>query len=82
MAADSDQKPPCVKLEAQAEFRRAIRDPKTREALKLLLGRVIKDNPGKNRSEIVAIFEREKAVFARGLQQTACAAGRAQCAAQ
>jgi peptidyl-prolyl cis-trans isomerase SurA len=56
---------------AQANFKRALQDPKTSERLKAILGEVIKENPGKTREQVIAVFEERKKQFAMNLQKQA-----------
>lgn len=56
---------------AQANFKALIQAKSTNDRLKAILEKTIKENPGKSRDEIIAIFERRKQDFAKGLQQQA-----------
>jgi len=56
---------------AQANFKSLIQAKSTNDRLKAILEKTIKENEGKSREEIVAIFERRKTEFAKSLQQEA-----------
>lgn len=56
---------------AQANFKSLIQAKSTNDRLKAILEKTIKENEGKSREEIIAIFERRKTEFAKSLQQEA-----------
>jgi peptidyl-prolyl cis-trans isomerase SurA len=61
---------------AQANFKSLIKAKSTNDRLKAILEKTIKENAGKSREEIVAIFERRKTEFAKSLQQEAVESAR------
>jgi peptidyl-prolyl cis-trans isomerase SurA len=61
---------------AQANFKNLIKAKSTNDRLKAILEKTIKENEGKSREEIVAIFEKRKTEFAKGLQQQAVESAR------
>jgi peptidyl-prolyl cis-trans isomerase SurA len=61
---------------AQANFKSLIKSKSTNDRLKAILEKTIKENAGKSREEIVAIFERRKTEFAKSLQQEAVESAR------
>lgn len=61
---------------AQANFKNLIKQKSTNDRLKAILEKTIKENEGKSREEIIAIFERRKTEFAKGLQQQAVESAR------
>jgi peptidyl-prolyl cis-trans isomerase SurA len=56
---------------AQAAFQSIIKQDSTTKQLKAILQRTIQENQGKTREQIIAIFERRKADFAKSLQRQA-----------
>ena len=56
---------------AQANFQSLIKSKTTSDRLKAILEKTIKENEGKSREEIIAIFEKRKTDFAKSLQQEA-----------
>jgi peptidyl-prolyl cis-trans isomerase SurA len=56
---------------AQANFQSIIKSKTTSDRLKAILEKTIKENEGKSREEIIAIFEKRKTDFAKSLQQEA-----------
>lgn len=62
---------------AQAGFKRMLQDPSTSEKLKAILAETIKENPGKTREQIIAVFEERKKQFALNLQKQAVESARA-----
>jgi peptidyl-prolyl cis-trans isomerase SurA len=56
---------------AQANFKNLIKQKSTNDRLKAILEKTVKENEGKSREEIIAIFEKRKTEFAKGLQQQA-----------
>jgi peptidyl-prolyl cis-trans isomerase SurA len=56
---------------AQDNFKSLIKAKSTNDRLKAILNKTIQENQGKSREEILAIFERRKQDFAKGLQQQA-----------
>ncbi len=56
---------------AQANFKSLIKAKSTSDRLKAILEKTVKENEGKSRDEIIAIFERRKTEFAKSLQQQA-----------
>ena len=63
--------------QAQENFQALIKNPKTSERLKAILGEVIKANEGKSREQIIAIFEQKKKEFGASLQKQAVESARA-----
>jgi peptidyl-prolyl cis-trans isomerase SurA len=61
---------------AQANFKSLIQAKSTNDRLKAILEKTIKENEGKSREEIVAIFEKRKTEFAKSLQQEAVESAR------
>jgi peptidyl-prolyl cis-trans isomerase SurA len=61
---------------AQANFKAIIKSKSTNDRLKAILEKTIKENEGKSREEIIAIFEKRKTEFAKGLQQEAVESAR------
>ncbi len=62
---------------AQANFQSLIKQESTNNRLKALLQQTIRENQGKTREQILAVFERRKADFAKGLQKQAFESARA-----
>ena len=60
-----------VAPKAQERFKALIKAPSTSERLKAILQEVIKANPGKNKEQILAVFEQRKKQFATDLQKQA-----------
>jgi peptidyl-prolyl cis-trans isomerase SurA len=58
-----------VNAQAQQNFQAMIKNPKTTERLKAILGEIIKANEGKTKDEIIKIFEARKKEFALGMQK-------------
>jgi peptidyl-prolyl cis-trans isomerase SurA len=56
---------------AQANFKSMIKAKSTNDRLKAILEKTVKENEGKSRDEIIAIFEKRKTEFAKTLQQEA-----------
>lgn len=61
---------------AQANFQAMIKSKATSDRLKAILEKTIKENEGKSRDQIVAIFEKRKAEFAKSMQQEAVESAR------
>jgi peptidyl-prolyl cis-trans isomerase SurA len=61
---------------AQANFKALIKNKSTSDRLKAILDRTIKENEGKSREAVVAIFEKRKTEFAKALQQEAVESAR------
>lgn len=61
---------------AQANFKSLIKAKSTNDRLKAILERTIKENEGKSRDEVIAIFEKRKTEFAKQLQQEAVESAR------
>lgn len=61
---------------AQANFKNLIKAKSTNDRLKAILEKTVKENEGKSREEIIAIFEKRKTDFAKGLQQQAVESAR------
>lgn len=60
-----------VQQKAQENFKALIKNPRTNERLKAILGETIKANEGKSKDQIIAIFEQRKKQFAMDLQKQA-----------
>jgi peptidyl-prolyl cis-trans isomerase SurA len=60
-----------VQQKAQENFKALIKNPRTNERLKAILGETIKANEGKTKDQIIAIFEQRKKQFAMDLQKQA-----------
>jgi len=56
---------------AQDNFKSLIKAKSTNDRLKAILNKTIQENQGKSREEIIAIFEKRKQDFAKGLQKQA-----------
>ncbi|MFN0219141.1 MAG: SurA N-terminal domain-containing protein [Hyphomicrobium sp.] len=67
-----------INAKAQANFQAIIKDPKTTERLKAILGETIKANPGKSKDEVIEIFDKRKKEFGQSLQRQAVEQARAQ----
>ncbi len=61
---------------AQANFKALIKAKSTSDRLKAILEKTIKENEGKSREQVVAIFEKRKTEFAKALQQEAVESAR------
>jgi peptidyl-prolyl cis-trans isomerase SurA len=61
---------------AQANFKRLIQQESTNQRLRQILQETIRENQGKSREEILAIFERRKQQFAEQLQRQAVESAR------
>ncbi|MFM7085339.1 MAG: peptidylprolyl isomerase, partial [Hyphomicrobium sp.] len=48
---------PNISQKAQSNFKALIQSPSTNDQLKSILNKTIKDNPGKSKTEIIAIFD-------------------------
>jgi peptidyl-prolyl cis-trans isomerase SurA len=66
-----------VQQKAQENFKALIKNPRTNERLKAILGETIKANEGKSKEQIIAIFEGRKKEFAMGLQKEAVESAKA-----
>ena len=60
-----------VQQKAQENFKTLLKNPRTTERLKAILGETIKANEGKSKDQIIAIFEQRKKQFAMDLQKQA-----------
>ena len=60
-----------VQQKAQENFKALIKNPRTTERLKAILGETIKANEGKSKEQIIAIFEQRKKQFAMDMQKQA-----------
>lgn len=60
-----------VQRKAQEYFKASIKNPKTTERLKAILNKTINENQGKDKEEIIKIFEARKKAFAKQLQEQA-----------
>jgi peptidyl-prolyl cis-trans isomerase SurA len=60
-----------VQQKAQENFKALLKNPRTTERLKAILGETIKANEGKTKDQIIAIFEQRKKQFAMDLQKQA-----------
>lgn len=60
-----------MQAKAQENFKALLKNPRTTERLKAILGETIKANEGKSKDEIIAIFEAKKKQFAMNLQKQA-----------
>jgi peptidyl-prolyl cis-trans isomerase SurA len=60
-----------VQQKAQENFKALLKNPRTTERLKAILGDTIKANEGKSKDQIIAIFEQRKKQFAMDLQKQA-----------
>jgi len=60
-----------IQQQAKANFEAIVKNPKTSERLKAILQETVKENEGKSRDEIIAIFERRKKDFGMSLQKQA-----------
>jgi peptidyl-prolyl cis-trans isomerase SurA len=60
-----------VQAQAKANFEAIVKNPKTSQRLKAILGEVIKANEGKPRDEIISIFEQRKKEFGMSIQKEA-----------
>lgn len=60
-----------VQQKAQENFKAILKNPRTTERLKAILGETIKANEGKTKEQIIAIFEQRKKQFAMDLQKQA-----------
>lgn len=67
-----------IQAQAKANFEAIVKNPKTSEHLKEILQQTARDNQGKSREEIIAIFERRKKEFGMSLQRRAFESARAQ----
>lgn len=67
-----------VQAQAKANFQAIIKNPKTSEHLKAILQETARENQGKSRDEIIAIFERRKKEYGMSLQRRAFESARAQ----
>lgn len=61
---------------AQANFKAIIKSKSTTDRLKAILEKTVKENEGKSREEVIAIFEKRKTEFAKNLQQEAVESAR------
>lgn len=61
---------------AQENFKAILKNPKTTERLKAILGETIKANEGKSKDQIIAIFEARKKQFGIDLQRQAMESAR------
>ncbi|MEL7303205.1 MAG: SurA N-terminal domain-containing protein [Pseudomonadota bacterium] len=61
---------------ARKRFQSMIKNPRTNKRLRAILNETIKANQGKSREQIIAIFERRKAAFAKRLQRDAMKSAR------
>ena len=66
-----------VGAKAQENFKALIKNPRTNERLKAILGETIKANEGKSKDQIIAIFEARKKQFAIDLQKQAVESAKA-----
>jgi peptidyl-prolyl cis-trans isomerase SurA len=66
-----------VGQQAQESFKRIATSEATNAKLKAIFEQTIRENQGKSREEIVAIFEKRKIEFAQGLQRQALEGARA-----
>lgn len=62
--------------EAKKAFGNLIRNPQTNDRLKAIFEKTVRENQGKSRDEVLAIFERRKQAFAQQLQQQALTTAR------
>lgn len=62
--------------QAKKAFANIVKNPKTNERLKAIFEQTIRENQGKSREEILAIFERKKKAFGQQLQEQALASAR------
>ncbi|MEQ1652419.1 MAG: SurA N-terminal domain-containing protein, partial [Hyphomicrobium sp.] len=60
-----------MQAKAQENFKAMLKNPRTTERLKAILGETIKANEGKSKDQIIAIFEARKKQFAMDLQKQA-----------
>jgi peptidyl-prolyl cis-trans isomerase SurA len=66
-----------IGAKAQENFQRMVKDEATSAKLKAILEETIKQNQGKTREQIIAIFEQRKQQFALGMQKQAMDSARA-----
>ena len=66
-----------VQAKAKANFEAIIKNPKTSQHLKQILQDTARENQGKSREEIIAIFERRKKEYGISLQRQAFESARA-----
>jgi peptidyl-prolyl cis-trans isomerase SurA len=66
-----------VQTQAKANFEAIVKNPKTSERLRTILQDTAKENQGKSREEIIAIFERRKKEYGMSLQRQAFESARA-----
>lgn len=66
-----------VQAQAKANFEAIVKNPKTSEHLKEILQQTARENQGKSRDEIIAIFERRKKEYGISLQRRAFESARA-----
>jgi peptidyl-prolyl cis-trans isomerase SurA len=62
---------------AKENFQRLAQSESTTKKIRAILEEVVKQNPGKSREEVGAIFEKRKTEFAQGLQKQAVDSARA-----
>lgn len=66
-----------IQTQAKANFQAIIKDPRTSEHLKEILQQTARDNQGKSREQIIAIFEQRKKEYGMSLQRRAFESARA-----
>ena len=66
-----------VQQKAQENFKALLKNPRTNERLKAILGETIKTNEGKTKEQIIAIFEQRKKQFALDMQKQAVESAKA-----
>lgn len=66
-----------VQAQAKANFQAIVKNPKTSEHLRQILQETARENQGKSREEIIAIFERRKKEYGMSLQRQAFEMARA-----
>ncbi len=65
-----------VQQKAQENFKAMLKNPRTTERLKAILGETIKANQGKSKDEVIAIFDQRKKQFAMDMQKQAVESAR------
>jgi peptidyl-prolyl cis-trans isomerase SurA len=66
-----------VQQKAQENFKAMLKNPRTTERLKAILGETIKANQGKSKDEVIAIFDQRKKQFAMDMQRQAVESAKA-----
>ncbi len=66
-----------VKKRAESKFKQMLKSPSTKTYMEKMIKKIVAENPGKSREEIIAIINKKKKQYALSLQKRAVSSARA-----